>query len=77
MKKYWNKQGLKNHYIRIEEDAKRDGFTEDEIASPYLDKLSHQTGSRRIYRMIKLAYYLGKLKGISEADEGFTPVTLG
>lgn len=27
-------------------------------------------------RMITLAYYLGKMKGISEVDEGLTPVTL-
>jgi hypothetical protein len=27
-------------------------------------------------RMITLAYYLGKLKGIQEVDEGKTPVVL-
>jgi hypothetical protein len=27
-------------------------------------------------RMVELAYYLGKLKGVSEIDEGYTPVTL-
>lgn len=73
----WNREPLKKHYIRVENDAKWRGFTEDELRSPYLDKLSHQTKSKRIYRMIELAYYLGKLKGIDEADEGFTPVTLG
>jgi hypothetical protein len=74
--KRWNQERLKRHYERVEEQAKRDGFTDDEIASPYLDKLSHQTKSLRIYRMIRLAYYLGKLKGISEVDEGLTPVSL-
>jgi hypothetical protein len=26
--------------------------------------------------MIELAHYLGKLKGVSEIDEGYTPITL-
>lgn len=73
----WNKEGLHRHYERIHNEAGRRGFTDDELESPYLDKLSHQTHSPRIMRMITLAYYLGKLKGIAEADEGFTPVTFG
>lgn len=76
MKKTWNKESLKRHYNRTLEDAKRRGFSDEELANPYLDKLSHQTRSRRIYRMIELAYYLGKLKGVAEVDEGHTPITL-
>lgn len=72
----WNKESIRKHYIRAYNDAKRDGFTDEELESPYLDKLSHQTRSPRIYRMIKLAYYLGRLRGISEIDEGLTPITL-
>jgi len=77
MKTTWNKRGLKNKYERVLEDAKEHGFTDEELSSPYLDKLSHQTKSGRIYRMIQLAYYLGWLRGIASADDGFTPVTLG
>lgn len=72
----WNDNKLKRHYDRILEDAKKRKFTDEELASPYLDKLSHQTKSPRIMRMIELAYYLGKLKGVKEIDEGKTPVVL-
>ena len=76
MRATWNKDSLLRHYNRTLADAKRRGFTDEELDSPYLDKLSHQTKSGRIYRMIELAYYLGKLKGISEVDEGHTPIVL-
>ena len=75
----WNNKNNKRHFERVKRYAledKRYNFTPDELASPYLDKLSHQTRSFRIMRMITLAYYLGKLKGIQEMDEGLTPVTL-
>lgn len=78
MKKHWNKETNKRRYERTMEDAKKSSFrfTDEELAHPYLDKLSHQTKSYRIMRMITLAYYLGKMKGISEVDEGLAPVTL-
>lgn len=77
MKKYWNKERLKSKYNRVVEDAKeRYGFTDEELASPYLDKLSRQTKSPRISRMILLAYILGKLSGIQEVDSGYNEVTL-
>ena len=78
MKKHWNKETNKRKYERTKEEAKKSSFkfTDEELAHPYLDKLSHQTKSYRIMRMITLAYYLGKMKGISEVDEGITPVTL-
>lgn len=74
----WNDDQIKRHYNRVLESAKRDryNFTDEELANPYLDKLSHQTKSNRIMRMITLAYYLGKLKGMREVDEGKTPVVL-
>jgi len=75
----WNDEKLKKHYDRTLRHALCDGFfkfTEEELEVPYLDKLSHQTKSYRILRMICLAYELGKLKGIKEIDEGKTPVTL-
>lgn len=74
----WNDEKIKRHYERVLKDAKRDrcNFTDEELEHPYLDKLSHQTKSRRIMRMITLAYYLGKLKGIQEIDEGKTPIVL-
>ena len=74
----WNDEKIKRHYERVLKDAKRDryNFTDEELESPYLDKLSHQTRSSRIMRMVTLAYYLGKLKGVREVDEGKTPIVL-
>jgi len=74
----WNDEKIKLHYNRVLKDAKRDryNFTDEELEHPYLDKLSHQTKSRRIMRMVTLAYYLGKLKGVREVDEGKTPVVM-
>ena len=74
----WNDERLTRHYNRILWSAKTDryNFTDKELEHPYLDKLSHQTKSSRIIRMVTLAYYLGKLKGIREIDEGKTPVVL-
>lgn len=73
----WNDERIKWHYERVLAEAKRNrfDFTDDELGHPYLDKLSHQTKSFRIMRMITLAYYLGKLKGVKEIDEGKTPIT--
>lgn len=74
----WNDEKLKRHYDRALKHAKEDryNFTDEELEHPYLDKLSHQTKSSRIMRMVTLAYYLGKLKGIREVDEGKTPIVL-
>lgn len=74
----WNDEKIKRHYERVLKDVKRDryNFTDEELESPYLDKLSYQTKSSRIMRMITLAYHLGKLKGIREIDEGKTPIVL-
>ena len=77
MKKHWNKERLKSKYNCVVEDAKeRYGFTDEELANPDLDKLSPQTKSPRISRMILLAYILGKLSGIQEVDSGYNEVTL-
>lgn len=72
----WNDKSIKKHYERELSHVKEDKykFTDEELESLYLDKLSHQTKSKRIMRMITLAYYLGKLKGIKEVDEGKTPI---
>lgn len=76
MPRRWNDERLRRKYERVKEDARNDGFTEDELSSHYLDKLSHQTKSGRIMRMVRLAYTLGWLRGIDNIDQGKTPVTL-
>lgn len=75
MKKNWNDQTLRRKYERLVFTAKQEGFTDDELDSPYLDKLSHQTGSRRIMRMVRLAYTLGQLRSMQQIDEGQTPIS--
>jgi hypothetical protein len=76
MKNRWNRAGFKYQYESVLEDAKKRGYSDEELESPYLDKLSHQTKSPRIMRMISLAYYLGWLRGIASADSGLSSVTL-
>jgi hypothetical protein len=74
----WNDEKLKKHYDRTKGYAKECvyEFTDEELERPNLCKLSKQTNSKRIMKMITLAYYLGKLKGIQEVDEGKTPIVL-
>lgn len=71
----WNDEKIKRTFEREKQYALKE-FTEEELEVLYLNKLSKQTKSRRILRMISLAYTLGKLKGIQAVDEGKTPVTL-
>lgn len=72
----WNDKKIKMHFDRTLKHIKQDyDFTDEELERLYLDKLSHQTKSHRIIRMITLAYCLGKLKGIQEVDEGKTPIS--
>jgi hypothetical protein len=72
----WNRPELERKYERIKQQAIKDGFTEDDLITPYLDKEKLRTKSLRIHSMIKLAYTLGHLRGIKQVDEGYTPVTL-
>lgn len=58
-------------YNRIREDAIKKGFTDEETSTPYLDRLSKQTKSPRIMRMISLAYRLGEMRGVKMCDELF------
>ena len=78
MKTHWNSDENKNKYERIKEEAKKSyfKFTDYELEHPYLDKLSYQTKAYRIMRMITLEYYIGKMKEISEVDEGLTLVSI-
>ncbi|MDV3426691.1 MAG: hypothetical protein LIR50_05810 [Bacillota bacterium] len=72
----FNLERNENNYNRVKQMAIDDGFTEEELEKHYLDKLSHQTKSSRIMRMIRLAYYLGWLRGIYYCDEGHTKITM-
>ena len=72
----WNDEHLRRKYEWVKSCARDAKFTDEELSSHYLDGLSHQTKSLRTMRMIKLAYYLGWLRGIAYIDEGKTPIEL-
>ena len=75
---HWNNERLERLYERIQKEAMRDrfNFTEEEVASPYLHSKLFPTKSFRTLRFIKLAYYLGQLRGIHHVDEMDTPITM-
>lgn len=62
----------------VKQDAVRKGFTEEELTVIYLDNPAFKaTKSKRIWRFISLAYYLGQLNGIRYCDEMLnTKITL-
>ena len=72
----WNDSKLKKRCERIISEARLDGFTDDELISPYLDQFYHQTKSKKTLRMIRLAYYLGMLRAIRSIDDGKTLVSI-
>jgi hypothetical protein len=78
MPRKWNDERLKWQYDHVKNYAKSSecAFTDEELSTHYLDKLSHQTKSHRIMRMISLAYYLGWLRGIAYVDEMKTPISM-
>ena len=65
----WNDPRYEKHYNRVMDEARKRGFSEEDLASPYLDKPALRTKSPRITRMISLAYYLGRLRGIRELGQ--------
>lgn len=72
----WNDEKLLKQYERIKEYAKGEGFSDEDLERHYLDKLNKSTSSKRIKRLIRLAYYLGWMRGIAYVDEMKTPITL-
>ena len=74
--KSWNSETNQWWYKRTIEEAVEHGLTASEL------KLSHQnlsnpsliTKSRRIYRMVLLAFFLGRLRQIRWMDEGLDMV---
>ena len=73
----FNKERFMKDYKRNYERALEDGFTDEELKTPYLDRLCKLTKSRRILNFIRLAYTLGLLRGIHSTDEGYTPISCG
>jgi hypothetical protein len=65
----FNDERYQKMYENIKRDAMKEGYSEEDLEKPYLDKLSKQTKSVRIMKMIRLAYWLGWLRGIKFCDE--------
>jgi hypothetical protein len=76
MPRKFNDPLLQKFYQKMKLDADAEGFTEEELSSHWLDKISKQTKSRRIDRLIRWAYYLGCMRGIDFVDEMKTRVSL-
>ncbi|AOQ24614.1 hypothetical protein MTAT_19570 [Moorella thermoacetica] len=72
----FNNERYREIYEKVQRDAMEAGYTLEDLERPYIDRLSKQTKSKRILRMVRLAYWLGWLRGIKFCDEMFTQVTL-
>lgn len=72
----FNNERNKKDYDRVKKMALEEGFTEEELRIPYLNDLKKTTKSIKIIRKIKLAYYLGWLRGIKYSDERDTKIFL-
>jgi len=60
----------------IKEYATRDNFTEEELGNFTLDGFDKLTSSRRMLRLIKLAYYRGMCRGTRIIKEMGVEITL-
>lgn len=68
----FNDEKHEKFFNRIKAEAmSKHGFTEEEMTNCDLRYLNKQTNSRRILHFIKLAYYLGMMRGIKDCDEVF------
>ena len=72
----WNDTQIEKMYNKIKKEAQERGIPEERLLLPYLNKLSKETKSARILKMIEEAYYLGMLRGIHYVDEMKTPIFL-
>ena len=72
----WNDEDLKTLFIRRLEDAKRSGFTDEELSRLDLSFFTKETKSTRILYLIHLAFVLGTLRGIRDVDQSKAPISL-
>ena len=76
MRQIWNDSVLESTYKYIRDDAiLYGGF---EIGTLFPEDLNNEylkTKSKRIRRMLNLAYYLGMLRGIRLGDEAKDPIS--
>ncbi|MFF2531335.1 hypothetical protein ACFVS2_20745 [Brevibacillus sp. NPDC058079] len=73
------KERYEKHIERIKEMAKKDGFTDEDLATMFLDGFfgrGKKTSSCRIMQLVTLAYYRGWMRGIKTVWEGQQPIVL-
>lgn len=74
-----DKERYERHIKRIKEMAIREGFTEEELESMFLDGFfgrGKKTKSIRIMTLVRLAYYRGWMRGIRTVWESEQPIIL-
>ena len=64
----WINKNLESHFSEQLEKIRDLGFSKEALAARSLKNLALKTTSDRYGRMIKLAFHLGRLSGIQEAD---------
>ena len=70
MARHWNDKINESAYWWVMNDAiTAENYSKATLYPENLSNMNLKTRSPRIYRMIKLAYYLGQLRGIRIADE--------
>lgn len=70
MPKHWNDKTNESAYLWVLNDAiTTQGYSKGALYPENLSNMNLKTKSQRINKMIKLAYYLGQLRGIWIADE--------
>ena len=69
-RRHWNDKDNQAAYLWILNDAiTTQGYTKGVLYPENLGNMNLKTRSKRINGMIKLAYYLGQLRGVRIADE--------
>lgn len=67
---HWNDRDNEAAYTWVKNDAiSIEGYTEEMLIPQNLSNAALKTRSKRINHMIRLAYYLGQLRGIRIADQ--------
>lgn len=70
----WNSDKYHWWYDHVLDEAMSNGLTGEELQTQTLDNRHLRTESKRISHMIKLAYYLGRLKQVRWMDEGLNRI---
>lgn len=76
MARDWNDKINESAYLWVMNNViTAENYSKDTLYPEDLSNMNLKTRSPRIYKMIKLAYYLGQLSGIRIADEMKTVYT--